>query len=185
MIRFILGDITKEAEHVDVIVNAANNFLAEGGGVDGAIRRAAGEEALREACREIGWCKTGEAVITEAFNLPCKAIIHAVGPIFKGSGWTDAVLLYVTYLNSLELAYRHGYTRIAFPSISTGAYHFPIQRAAEIAIDAAAYFPEKHPDVQITWVLFDEKDYGIYLKTCQRLYPQLCTEQSAKEMKIC
>lgn len=176
MIRFVLGDITKEAENVDVIVNAANNCLAEGGGVDGAIRRAAGEEALREACRKIGWCQTGEAVMTEAFNLPCRAIIHTVGPIYKGSGWTDTVLLYVAYLNSLELAYRHGFTRIAFPSVSTGIYRFPVQKAAEIAIDAGAYFLGKHPDFQITWVLFDEGDYDIYRKTCQRTYPQLYAE---------
>ncbi|MEM7405985.1 MAG: O-acetyl-ADP-ribose deacetylase [Pseudomonadota bacterium] len=133
MIEVRIADIT--TLEIDVIVNAANEGLLGGGGVDGAIHRAAGP-ALSDACRAIGHCPTGSAVLTEAFRLPAKAVIHTVGPIWTGGSAGEAVLLASCYRASFELARAHGFGSIAFPAISTGIYGYPPALAAGIAIDS-------------------------------------------------
>lgn len=129
-VELIVGDIT--TQHVDAIVNAANTSLLGGGGVDGAIHRAAGPELLA-ACREIGGCPTGEARITPGFRLPSKWVVHTPGPIWRGGGQGEAGLLASCYRNSVDLAVNEGATSIAFPSISTGIYGYPLDQAAVIA----------------------------------------------------
>jgi O-acetyl-ADP-ribose deacetylase (regulator of RNase III) len=131
VLEIVQGDITRQ--EVDVIVNAANTRLAGGGGVDGAIHRAGGP-AIMEECRKIGGCPTGEAVITTAGRLPAKAVIHTVGPIWRGGDRGEAELLANAYRNSLALADQRGFTSTAFPSISTGVYGYPIDQAARIAL---------------------------------------------------
>lgn len=157
-IELVKGDIT--TVEVDAIVNAANSGLRGGGGVDGAIHRAAGPVLLEE-CRAIGVCPTGQAVLTGAGNLKVKGVIHAVGPIWSGGGEGEESLLASAYRNSLDLASQNHFSSIAFPNISTGVYGFPKQRAAEIAIlevkDYEADLPER-----VLFVCFDEENYGIY-----------------------
>ena len=156
------GDITKIT--VDAIVNAANSSLLGGGGVDGAIHRAGGK-AILEACQEIrnrqGKCKTGEAVITTAGNLPAKKIIHIVGPVYNGGSRLalEKELLINCYKNSLLLAKEHDLKTIAFPNISTGIYKFPKQLAAEIAIETVKEYPVLE---KLIFVCFDEENYRIY-----------------------
>jgi len=133
-IEIIDGDIT--ALDADAIVNAANRTLLGGGGVDGAIHRAAGPE-LREACAMLGGCQTGEARITPGFRLPARYVIHTVGPVWGGGNGGEDLLLAACYRNSLDVAQAHGLASIAFPAISTGAYGFPAGRAAEIAVATA------------------------------------------------
>jgi O-acetyl-ADP-ribose deacetylase len=161
-IEIIDGDITRQA--VDAIVNAANNSLLGGGGVDGAIHRAAGPELLAE-CRTLHGCPTGEAKITKGYRLPAKFVIHTVGPIWQGGHAHEDELLANCYRNSLALAVTHGLTTIAFPSISTGVYGFPIERAAHIAIQTMKAFLDEHPALhQVTLVCFGQRDYQVYLQ---------------------
>ena len=162
MIDTVMGDITKITE-VEAIVNAANNSLLGGGGVDGAIHRAAGPELLKE-CRTLHGCETGQAKITGAYNLPCDYVIHTVGPVWRGGTFGEAELLAACYYNSLKLAVEKGIRRIAFPSISTGVYGYPVEKAAQVAVEAVRRFLTEHPGKLdlVRWVLFDERTKKIY-----------------------
>ena len=157
----VRNDITKMT--VDAIVNAANPSLLGGGGVDGAIHRAAGPELLAE-CRTLGGCRTGEARITGAYRLHAKYVIHTVGPIWRGSGNGEREKLESCYRRSLEVAMENGVRTIAFASISTGVYRFPIHDAARIATGTAKAFAEANPDAfdEIRWVLFNNRSYRAY-----------------------
>jgi len=155
----IKGDITQM--ETDAIVNAANRTLLGGGGVDGAIHRAAGPELL-EACRPLGGCPTGEAKITPGFNLPAKYVIHTVGPVY-GNSLKDAELLANCYKNSLDLAVRNGIRTIAFPAISCGVYGYPIEEAATVAINTVSEFLRDNRSIQKVWfVLFSQDAYDVY-----------------------
>lgn len=166
-IKLELGDITKC--HVDAIVNAANTSLLGGGGVDGAIHRAAGPSLLDE-CQQIrnrqGGCKTGQAVITHAGNLPCKFVIHAVGPVWKNGNHKEDDLLYSAYHSSLVIASKNKVRNIAFPNISTGIYGFPKERAAKIAIQAVKdYLIEDESIGEVIFICFDDENFKIYQKS--------------------
>ena len=156
----VQGDIIKVK--VDAIVNAANNTLLGGGGVDGAIHRAGGRIIL-EQCKKIGGCPTGEARITVGGNLPCKYVIHTVGPIYKDGKSGEEELLYNAYYNSLKLAKEYNLESVAFPSISTGAYGYPLEKAMKTAIKAVIDFIEEEnfPRI-INFILFSERDFSIY-----------------------
>lgn len=162
--RFIIitGDITKI--NADAIVNAANNSLLGGGGVDGAIHRAAGPELLEE-CKKIGGCPTGEARITKGYRLPARYVIHAVGPVWKGGASGEHDLLRAAYQNSLLLAKQYNLKTVAFPSISTGAYRFPLEQAAQIAVDTILTFLKNHdiPE-QVIFVCFTQEIADAYHK---------------------
>ena len=161
--ELMLGDITKQT--VDAIVNAANTTLLGGGGVDGAIHRAAGPELLEE-CRELGGCPTGEARITKAYRLPAKHVIHTVGPVWRGGKTNEAELLRSCYKNSMKLADENGIKTIAFPSISTGAYGFPIETAAPIALQVVLENLEKINRIEkVVFVCFSHPDYDVYEKS--------------------
>ncbi|MDE6212037.1 MAG: O-acetyl-ADP-ribose deacetylase [Lachnospiraceae bacterium] len=160
----VKGDITKN-HNVQAIVNVANTSLLGGGGVDGAIHRAAGPELLAE-CRLLNGCKTGKAKITKAYKLPCEYVIHTPGPHWNGGKSKEHELLESCYQSCLELAMENGIRSIAFPSISTGIYHFPLEDAARIAVGTARRFIVDHLgkfDV-IKWVLFDDKTLEVYEK---------------------
>lgn len=167
-ISLIIGDITKLK--VDAIVNAANSSLLGGGGVDGAIHRAGGPTILEE-CIQIrnrqGGCKTGEAVITNAGNLPCKKVIHTVGPVWNGGNSSEEELLNSCYQTSLEIAEIYNLETIAFPNISTGIYGFPKVRAAQIAIKAVKGF-QNNIVKEVIFVCFDEENYRIYEKLLKK-----------------
>lgn len=164
-IELIVADITTLA--VDAIVNAANAALSGGGGVDGAIHRAAGRELLT-ACRLLGRCPTGEARITDGFRLPAKKVIHAVGPVWDGGGHGERELLAAAYRNSLALAVEHGLATVAFPSISTGIYGFPIALAAPIAVREVTAALAAHPPLAcVTFCCFADEDAAVYRKVLE------------------
>ena len=156
----LLGDIT--AVEADVIVNAANRTLLGGGGVDGAIHRAAGPGLLAE-CRTLHGCETGQAKITEGYNLPAKYVIHTPGPVWHGGNHGEAGLLASSYRSCMELAARYGCKSVAFPSISTGVYRFPLDRAAPIAVRTVRECLAKYPDIQrVTFVCFSPQVKDAY-----------------------
>ena len=159
-VRLIQGDITRL--EVDAIVNAANRTLLGGGGVDGAIHRAAGPQLL-EACRALHGCETGEAKITPGFRLPAAYVIHTVGPVWQGGDQGEEDLLASCYTRSLELAVRYKLGSVAFPNISTGVYGFPKALAAKIATSAVSRFLEKEqPSPEVTFVVFDPENEALY-----------------------
>ena len=170
LIKTVKGDITKITD-VQAIVNAANSSLLGGGGVDGAIHRAAGPELLFE-CRLLGGCKTGQAKLTKAYNLPCEYVIHTVGPVWNGGKHKEEELLANCYYNSMQLAMDKGIRTIAFPSISTGIYHFPVELAAKIAVRTVARFLEENEDSfdLVEWVLFDSVTEFVYEAEVDKLY---------------
>jgi len=154
------GDITREA--ADAVVNAANSSLLGGGGVDGAIHRAGGP-AILEACRKLGGCEPGDAKLTTGGKLPAKYVIHTVGPIWRGGERREPEILASAYRRSLEVASAKGLRSVAFPSISTGAYGYPIQQAAQLALTTVANYLKTHQDIQrVTFVLFSQHDLIIY-----------------------
>ncbi|HDG98714.1 MAG TPA: O-acetyl-ADP-ribose deacetylase [Desulfobacterales bacterium] len=166
-IEIVEGDITKQ--QVDAIVNAANQSLLGGGGVDGAIHRAAGPELLEE-CRKIGGCPTGEARVTKGYKLPAKWVIHTVGPIWRGGNNREDDLLASCYKNSLKAAVEIGAKTVAFPSISTGAYGFPLERATKIALNETKKFLENDNRIEkVVFVCFGKQA----LDTYKRIFDQV------------
>ncbi len=159
-IEIIRGDITKQA--VDAIVNAANCSLLGGGGVDGAIHRAAGPELLAE-CRTLHGCKTGKAKITKGYRLPARYVIHTPGPIWYGGDSGEEELLASCYRSCLELASENGCRTVDFPSISTGVYHFPLDRASRIAVGTIKAYLDEHPEIErVRMVCFDARTEAAY-----------------------
>lgn len=174
-IEVIKGDIVEQ--QVDAIVNAANNSLLGGGGVDGAIHRAAGPEILEE-CRRLGGCKTGEAKITRGYDLPAKWVIHTVGPVWKGGTSGEYELLEQCYMNSLELAVENDIRTIAFPSISTGAYNFPIPQATEIAVNTVHKFLLQHTEIErVMFVCYNNDTFTNYRNFLDKIENDIRVQQ--------
>ena len=166
-IEIIQGDITKQS--VDAIVNAANCSLLGGGGVDGAIHRAAGPELLAE-CRTLHGCETGKAKITKGYRLKARYVIHTPGPVWHGGNNGEAELLASCYRSCLTLASENGCKTVDFPSISTGVYHFPLDKAAAIASKTIKEYLDAHPEIErVRMVCFDERTKGYYEKALEKL----------------
>jgi len=166
-LEVVKGDITKQ--ETDAVVNAANKRLAPGGGVAGAIHKAAGLE-LYEECKELGGCETGDAKITGGYELPADHVIHTVGPVYSGSD-KDEMDLRSSYRRSLEVALENDIESISFPSISTGAFGYPTDEAAEIALDEIKSFLEDNEGIDLVrMVLYSEEDYEIYLEKAEKIY---------------
>lgn len=166
-IELVRGDITQQV--VDAIVNAANTSLLGGGGVDGAIHRAGGPAILAE-CRGLGGCATGDAKITTGGRLTARHVIHTVGPVYRDGRHREPDLLASAYRRCLEVASEHGLRRIAFPSISTGAYGYPIRDAAGIALRAVAEYLGAHPDIELVrFVLFSAADLSVYQEVADQM----------------
>ena len=166
-LSIVEGDITKE--HTDAIVNAANSGLRGGGGVDGAIHRAGGP-AIMEECRKIGHCPTGQAVITTGGNLKARYVIHTVGPVWSGGGRNEAGLLKSAYQESLKLASKKGLKSVSFPAISTGAYGYPLNDAARIALKTAIDYLKEHPEIEtVRFVLFGKPMYDVFSDELKKL----------------
>ncbi len=164
-IAVVHGDLTRQK--VDAVVNAANRTLLGGGGVDGAIHRAAGPGLLEE-CRRLGGCETGQAKITSGYNLPARWVIHTVGPVWHGGQHGEDELLASCYRSSLELAERQGARTLAFPAISTGAYGFPFERAAHIAVREVSAFLEKNQSIErVIFACFTKSDADCYQKVIE------------------
>jgi len=164
------GDITRE--ETDAIVNAANSGLKGGGGVDGAIHRAGGP-AIMEECRKIGYCPAGQAVITTGGNLKAKYVIHTVGPVYSGGGRNESELLKSAYLESLKLASKKGLKSLSFPAISTGAYGYPVSKAARIALKTTIDYLKEHADIEmVRFVLFGKPAYDVFAEELKKLNGQ-------------
>ena len=166
-IEAIRGDSTRQ--DADAIVNAANCSLLGGGGVDGAIHRAAGPELLRE-CRTLNGCETGKAKITKGYRLPARYVIHTPGPVWHGGGHGEEELLASCYRSCLALASEYGCRTVDFPSISTGVYRFPLDKAARIAIGTIAAYLDGHPEIErVRMVCFDERTESFYREALEKL----------------
>jgi len=160
VIALVQGDITKE--ETEAIVNAANSGLEGGGGVDGAIHRAGGPSIMEE-CREIGYCPTGQAVVTGGGNLKARHVIHTVGPVYSGGNRGEADLLRSAYLESLKKVTRNGLRSVSFPAISAGIYGYPLREAARIALETTINYVKNHEDIELVrFVLFNRDIYDVF-----------------------
>lgn len=169
MMKAVKGDITKITD-VEAIVNAANKSLLGGGGVDGAIHRAAGPKLLAE-CLKLRGCPTGGAKLTGGYNLPCKYVIHTVGPVWHGGSRREPEMLASCYYSSLKRAVENGIRTVAFPSISTGVYGYPVDMAAKVAVETVKGFLDDYPDKidVVEWVLFDDRTFAAYEREIDNL----------------
>jgi len=166
-LALVQGDITEE--ETDAIVNAANSRLAGGAGVDGAIHRAGGPSIMAE-CRKIGYCPTGQAVITTGGNLKAKHVIHTVGPVYRGATHGEARLLGSCFTESLKLAASRGLKSVAFPAISTGVYGYPLDEAAEVSLKAVIDYLRSHTDIELVrLVLFDRRSLDVFTEALRKL----------------